>query len=588
MKHKSLSTLFSALVRKPWRLIVLTLTAALAQVFILAGPRLVGRAIDSLLQNDGRFDATLLLMLMLYVAGVGLLYVSGLLTTGIGADASHDLRRDVYAKLQRLPLSFIDATPAGHVANRVGTDITGINDGIVSGLPQVVAASVAVTGSLWFMFRIDWLATLAMLALLPLTYAVSWFIAKNTRQLFLKASALLAEINALTTECVENDSLIRRLTAGEDRLERQKQLLAKLHSVGKRAYFFSALSNPTTRLVNAASYLVVGGVAAFSVLNGRLTPGDLTGLLGYANLFAKPVNELTAVFAQFQAQVAALERVLGLLAEAEEPDESDKPDLVVTDGHVQFDRVTFSYQADRPLLNDFSLDVPANTMVAIVGPTGAGKTTLVNLLMRFYEPEAGRILIDGTDIRRVNRASVRRAFAMVLQDTWLFPGSLRANITLGRAVPDERLQATIESAGIAGFAARLPDGLDTHFDGTSGLSEGQRQLLTVARALVQARDIVILDEATAYTDTLTEARVQHLFRRMTEEKTSFVIAHRLKTILDAGLILVLDEGRIVERGTHRRLIEKGGLYAALYERQFQGWSLDDSFSQIQDDTSPSA
>ena len=562
----------------PWLLTLIILGSILGNILGLLVPKRIGDAIDMIVAKAGVIDSQFIRFLIL-ILGLILLatifqYLTQMVSARLSARVIRRLRTDYYAKLNTLPLAFFDRTPNGVLTGLASTDIDQINDGLVSGLPKMFAGIVAVIGSLYYMFRIQPLVSLLIIGLTPVTYWISSFIARRSRDMYSEETRIRTTLNGQAEEMIDNHVAVRGLMAGDDFYETYAEGNEALHEVGRKAQFYSSLTNPSTRLVNATSYILVGTVSCWLAIQGKLTVGAIAALLTYANQFSKPINEITAVITQLQAAIASSDKIFEILDLEGEPDESDKPDLTVSDGKLNFDDVSFAYVSEKPLIEHLDLDIPAGYDVAVVGPTGAGKTTLVNLLMRFYELDGGRIVIDGQDIYRCNRKSVRRNFGMVLQDIWLFEGTVFENIAFSDPNATEaQVAAVCRSIGADDFIRRLPQGYDTVIGAETKLSEGQKQLLTIARAILQQPKLLILDEATSDIDTVTELKVQAAFAKMMEDSTSFIIAHRLSTVKDADLILVMNKGDIVERGTFATLMRGDTLFRELYESQFAGKAL---------------
>lgn len=486
-----------------------------------------------------------------------------------------DARRAGFAALVDAPISLIDSKAHGDLSARISVDADQIADGIIQGATQIFTGVVTIIGTLVFMILINpWIA-LAVAALTPLSMLVSYFVARGTHKYFTEQTKVRGELFAKTEETVKNRNLVAAYGYAPRAESEFGVTNDALNKCGFKATFYSSLVNPSTRLINSIVYAVaavMGTVFAITGAGGTVvTVGGITQLLLYANQFARPLNEITGVVTEFQTSLAAAKRVLDL-ADVE-PQNDDGKTLADCNG-IALENIDFSYVPEKPLLQDLNLDVPQGTLVAIVGRTGCGKTTLINLLMRFYDPDAGRILLDGTDAAEYSRSSVRSRFGMVLQDSWVFKGTVRENIAYGK--PDatlDEIKAAARAADIDGFIERMPNGYDTIIDDSDGISQGQKQLINIARIFLVNPPMLILDEATSNIDTRTEKRVQNAFDKLLhpdsgEKKTGFVVAHRLSTIKNADVILVMDSGRIIERGTHTELLEKGGAYAELYKAQF--------------------
>ncbi len=537
-------------------------------------PILIGRAVDAIL-GAGRVDLETVLKAIAGIAAATLLGAAGQwLQSAVNLDISsgvvRDLRQQAFDKLQRLPLSYIDGHPQGEVVARVVSDAEQLADGLLMGFTQLFSGVLTILGTLIVMLRVDLGISLVVMLITPVSLVVAGFIARRTYDMFAEQSAVRARQAALVDEAVTGQKVIRAF--GRERImgERFRVINQCLERCTVKATFFSSITNPATRFVNGLVYAGVGIAGALSALGGGITVGMLSCFLSYANQYTKPFNEISGVLAELQSALAGAARLFELLdAPEQEPD--GVLELRKARGRVEFDRVHFSYTA-KPLIRDFSLGVEEGQRVAIVGPTGCGKTTLINLLMRFYEVKEGAIRVDERDIRAYRRRDLRRNFGMVLQDTWLAEGTVRDNLAFAR--PDatrEEIEAVCRACHCHSFIMRLPKGYDSPI-GENGdmLSQGQRQLLCIARVMLVLPPMLILDEATSSIDTRTELLVQDAFARMMKGRTSFIVAHRLSTIRSADLIIAMRDGRIEEAGTHDALLQKGGFYAHLYNSQFAG------------------
>lgn len=480
------------------------------------------------------------------------------------------MRNDVFSKLTRVPLSYIDRNAHGDMINTAVTDIDIVGTGLLQGFTQVFSGVVTILGTLIFMFVLNpWIA-LVVVVLTPLSFFVSSFIAKGSHDKYREQAKLRGKMTGFASEMIDGETLVKAYSMEDSSAEIFDEMNRKLQKVGVIAHFYSALSNPCTRFVNATVYAGVAIFGAYLCVKGSLSVGELTSFLAYCSQYTKPFNEISGVVAEFQNALASANRVFRLLDADEESNDSDLPQLEVENGNVAFSDVHFAYSEKKPLIRDFSLDVKSGQTVAIVGPTGCGKTTLINLLMRFYDVNHGHITIDGQDVRDVSRDSLRGAFGMVLQDTWLFRGTVRENIAYGvENATEEEIIAAAKAAYAHGFIKRLPQGYDTVLTENGGnISEGQKQLLSIARVMLRRPPMLILDEATSNIDTRTEVRVQKAFARLMEGRTSFIVAHRLSTIRNADVILVMRDGQILEQGTHSELLAQKGFYYELYNSQF--------------------
>lgn len=480
------------------------------------------------------------------------------------------MRNDVFQKLTRVPLSHIDRNAHGDMINTAVTDIDIVGTGLLQGFTQVFSGVVTILGTLIFMFVLNpWIA-LVVVVLTPLSFFVSSFIAKGSHDKYREQAKLRGKMTGFASEMIDGETLVKAYSMEDSSGEIFDEMNRKLQKVGVIAHFYSALSNPCTRFVNATVYAGVAIVGAYLCVKGTLSVGELTSFLAYCSQYTKPFNEISGVVAEFQNALASANRVFRLLDAEEESDDSKLPKLEVKNGCVDFSDVHFAYSEKKPLIRDFSLDVKSGQTVAIVGPTGCGKTTLINLLMRFYDVNHGHITVDGQDVCAVTRDSLRGAFGMVLQDTWLFRGTVRENIAYGvENATQEEIVAAAKAAYAHGFIKRLPQGYDTVLtENGDNISEGQKQLLSIARVMLRKPPMLILDEATSNIDTRTEVRIQKAFAELMEGRTSFIVAHRLSTIRNADVILVMRDGQILEQGTHDNLLLQKGFYYELYNSQF--------------------
>ena len=550
------------------------LLSAVASVSLtLLAPVLVGDAIDLIL-GPGKVDFSgvfhLLLWLAATVAGVAVFqWLMTLCTNTITYRTVRDLRNAVFQKLEDVPLSYIDAHSHGDLISRVANDIDQISDGLLQGFSQLFTGVITILGTLGFMLSIDVPIALVVVVLTPLSFFVASFIAKGTYNMFREQSATKGELSGYIDEMIGNQKVVKAFSFEGRAQEEFEEINQRLYKCGVKAQFYSALTNPCTRFVNGVVYAAVGIVGALSVISGRLTVGQLSCFLTYANQYTKPFNEISGVVTEFQSALACARRVFAVLDEPEEAEESPRV-LGQCEGNVELKDVDFSYSASKPLIDGLNLSAKPGQRIAIVGPTGCGKTTIINLLMRFYDPKKGSISVDGTDIREVTRESLRGQYGMVLQETWLFAGTVRDNIAYGK--PDatlEEVAAAAKAAHADSFIRRLPQGYDTVLAEDGGnLSQGQKQLMCIARIMLTDPPMLILDEATSSIDTRTEIRVQRAFEKMMAGRTSFIVAHRLSTIKNADSILVMRDGHIIEQGRHEELLERGGFYAELYNSQF--------------------
>lgn len=541
----------------------------------LYAPVLTGRAID-LVAGKGAVDFQALKKILEALAGVVATaalsqWLMGLCTNKITYLTVRDIRVKAFDRLQKVPLRFIDTMPHGDILSRVAVDAEQVADGLLMGFTQLFTGIVTIFGTIGFMAVINVKITLLVVFVTPLSLFVANFIAKRTFKFFKVQSETRGEMTALINETVGNLKLVKAFGYEEKSREKFEEINARLQNCGVKALFFSSITNPCTRFVNGVVYTLVGIVGALSAVAGVLSVGQLSCFLSYANQYTKPFNEISGVIAELQSALASAKRLFEIIdATPETPDAEDAKILRRADGTVDLEHVYFSYVPEIKLIKDLSLNVKAGQKIAIVGKTGCGKTTLINLLMRFYDVNAGSISVSKTNVEEMTRDSLRAQFGMVLQETWLKSGTVRENIAYGKpAASDYEIVSAAVAAHADGFIKRLPDGYDTVIGEDGGsLSQGQKQLLCIARAMLSLPSMLILDEATSLIDTRTEIYVQKAFDEMMNGRTSFVVAHRLSTIRRADLILVMDSGRIVERGTHAELLEKGGFYANLYNSQF--------------------
>ena len=544
-----------------------------AQLYI---PILCGDAIDKML-GKGNVDLAGVLRIavsILVVAAVAALaqWLLSVCNTRITFSVSRDLRNEALRKIQTLPLSYLDSHPSGDIVSRMVADVDTFADGLLMGFTQLFSGILTILGTLLFMLRENVPITLVVVCITPLSLVVAGFLAKRSYGYFQSQSTVRGKQTALVNEMIEGQKVVQAFGHEAESLAAFDEVNGQLQDVSLKAIFFSSLTNPATRFVNNIVYAGVGLVGALYAVRGGITIGQLSVFLSYANQYTKPFNEISGVVTELQNALACAARVFELLDAEDQVPEAENAAALQPDGHVQLQDVSFRYLPDRPLIEGLSLDVQPGQRIAIVGPTGCGKTTLINLLMRFYDVNSGSIKVSGTDIRDVTRASLRGSYGMVLQDTWLRAGTVRENIAYGK--PDATMGEVIAAAKAAhahSFIRRLPDGYDTVIAEDGGnISQGQKQLLCIARVMLCLPPMLILDEATSSIDTRTEVRIQKAFARMMQGRTSFIVAHRLSTIREADVILVMKDGHIVEQGNHDQLLAQGGFYAKLYNSQFEG------------------
>ena len=544
-----------------------------AQLYI---PILCGDAIDKML-GKGNVDLAGVLRIavsILVVAAVAALaqWLLSVCNNRITFSVSRDLRNEALRKIQTLPLSYLDSHPSGDIVSRMVADVDTFADGLLMGFTQLFSGILTIFGTLLFMLRENVPITLVVVCITPLSLVVAGFLAKRSYGYFQSQSTVRGKQTALVNEMIEGQKVVQAFGHEAESLAAFDEVNGQLQDVSLKAIFFSSLTNPATRFVNNIVYAGVGLVGALYAVRGGITIGQLSVFLSYANQYTKPFNEISGVVTELQNALACAARVFELLDAEDQVPETENAAALQPDGHVQLQDVSFRYLPDRPLIEGLSLDVQPGQRIAIVGPTGCGKTTLIYLLMRFYDVNSGSIKVSGTDIRDVTRASLRGSYGMVLQDTWLRAGTVRENIAYGK--PDATMDEVIAAAKAAhahSFIRRLPDGYDTVIAEDGGnISQGQKQLLCIARVMLCLPPMLILDEATSSIDTRTEVRIQKAFARMMQGRTSFIVAHRLSTIREADVILVMKDGHIVEQGSHDQLLAQGGFYAKLYNSQFEG------------------
>ena len=553
--------------------LVVAAVSVAAQLYI---PLLCGDAID-LMIGPGQVDRsgvwTIIVEILIVMALAALAqWLLSVCNNRITFSVTRDLRNDAIHKIQSLPLSYLDSHPSGDIVSRMVADVDTFADGLLMGFTQLFTGLLTILGTLLFMFRENVLISLVVVLITPLSLVVAGFIANHSYGYFHQQSAVRGEQTALVNEMIEGQKVVQAFGHEDESLAAFDEVNQRLGDVSLKATFFSSLTNPATRFVNNIVYAGVGLVGAFYAAAGGITIGQLSVFLSYANQYAKPFNEISGVVTELQNALACASRVFALLDAEDQIPEAPGAVTLHPDGRVKLEDVSFRYLPDRPLIEHFNLDVQPGQRIAIVGPTGCGKTTLINLLMRFYDVDGGSISVAGTDIRQATRASLRGSYGMVLQDTWLRAGTVRENIAYGKPdAADEEIIAAAKAAHAHSFICRLPQGYDTVLAENGGnISQGQKQLLCIARVMLCLPPMLILDEATSSIDTRTEVRIQKAFARMMEGRTSFIVAHRLSTIREADVILVMREGKIIEQGTHDSLLARNGFYAKLYNSQFEG------------------
>ena len=556
-------------------LIFSILLATVSVALTLYIPKLTGHAVDFIVSR-GNVDFPGVLRVMVQIGICTLVtalaqWLMNVCNNKMTYQIVRDIRNEAFHKIEILPLKYIDGHAYGEVVSRVIADVDQFSDGLLMGFTQLFTGVATILGTFCFMLSVNVKITVVVVLITPLSFFVANFIAKRTFSMFKIQSETRGEQTGLIDEMIGNQKVVQVFGRGEDVTERFDEINERLNRASLRATFFSSITNPSTRFINSLVYTGVGITGAFAVVRGSLTVGQLSSFLSYANQYTKPFNEISGVVTEFQNAIACAQRVFELIEE--EPQIPEPEQAVVLkdiDGNVKIEDVSFSYVPEQKLIEDFNLDVKPGQKIAIVGPTGCGKTTLINLLMRFYDVTGGQIKVENIDIREVTRKSLRAGYGMVLQDTWLKTGTIRENITMRR--PDATEEEIIEAAKashIHSYISRLPKGYDTWIteDG-GGLSQGQKQLLCIARVMLCRPPMLILDEATSSIDTRTELKIQQAFAKLMEGRTTFIVAHRLSTIREADVILVMKDGKVIEQGNHESLLEQGGFYRHLYESQF--------------------
>ena len=563
---------------RPYRFFVVCslIVAAVSVAAQLYIPILCGSAIDLMLgKGTVDFAGVMRIVVQIVVVAVIAAFAQWLLSVcnnRITFSVSRDLRNAALRKIQTLPLSYLDSHPSGDIVSRMVADVDTFADGLLMGFTQMFSGLLTIFGTLLFMLKENVPITLVVVCITPLSLVVASFLAKRSYKYFQGQSSVRGEQTALVNEMIEGQKVVQAFGHEAESLDAFDEVNGRLQDVSLKAIFFSSMTNPATRFVNNIVYAGVGLVGAVYAVAGGITIGQLSIFLNYANQYTKPFNEISGVVTELQNALACAARVFELLDAEDQIPEAENAKALQTDGHVELKDVSFRYLPDRPLIEGLDLDVKPGQRIAIVGPTGCGKTTLINLLMRFYDVNGGSIEVAGEDIRNVTRASLRGSYGMVLQETWLRAGTVRENIAYGKPdATDEEIIAAAKAAHADSFIRRLPNGYDTVISEDGGnISQGQKQLLCIARVMLCLPPMLILDEATSSIDTRTEVRIQAAFARMMQGRTSFIVAHRLSTIREADVILVMKDGRIVEQGDHDELLAQGGFYAKLYNSQFEG------------------
>ena len=549
--------------------------AAASVALTLYLPILIGKAIDLIVgKGDVKFSevAKILIISAVIVGATSVIqWIMNTVNNKIVFNVVRDIRSDAFKRIERLPLSYIDSHPSGEIVSRVIADADQLSDGLLMGFTQFFTGVATILGTLVFMFRIDFIIALVVVLLTPLSLLTARFIASRTYSMFKLQSEIRAEQTAVIDETIQNGAVVKAFNREKKVIDDFDEVNERLEKASLKAIFFSSITNPATRFVNNLVYAGVAVAGAFQAINGVISVGDLSCFLSYANQYTKPFNEISGVVTELQNAIACAGRILELIHEETEEKENDS---ILSDGkvhgEVKLSDVNFSYVKGKKLIENLNLHVEQGKRVAIVGPTGCGKTTIINLLMRFYAVDTGSISVDGADIRSVTRKSLRNAYGMVLQETWLKNGTIRENIVMGKpSAADEEVIAAAKAAHSHSFIVKLKDGYDTVIEEDGeGLSQGQKQLLCITRVMLALPPMLILDEATSSIDTRTELRIQRAFNKMMKGRTSFIVAHRLSTIVEADIILVMKDGNIIEQGGHEELLDKKGFYYELYNSQF--------------------
>lgn len=550
---------------------------ALAVAMTLYVPILIGRTVD-LIITKGQVDFSGIINILIKIAIlIGLTslcqWIINLLNNRVTYLVVKDIRKSAFEKLTSLPLGYLDIHQHGDIINRIISDVDKFADGLLLGFSQLFIGALTIFGTILFMLSVNVKITIVVLVITPISLLVAGFIARRTFSMFTKQSEEKGELTSLTNEMIENQKIVQAFHYEGEVQRRFDEINDRLDHSSLRAIFYSSITNPSTRFVNGLVYSAVGLVGAITVINGGMTVGQLTSFLSYAKQYTKPFNEISGVIAELQNALACAERVFNIIEQPSiEPDKPEAIELEEVDGTVQMKDVYFSYNPEVKLIEDLNLDVSPGQSVAIVGPTGCGKTTLINLLMRFYDIDSGSINVSGVDTRDITRKSLRTNFGMVLQDTWLKSGTIFENISYGKAeATREEIIEAAKAAHAHSFIKRLPNGYDTYIENNGGdLSHGEKQLLSIARVMLSIPPMLILDEATSSIDTRTELQIQNAFNKMMKGRTSFIVAHRLSTIQEADVILVMKDGNIIEKGSHKELLEEEGFYYELYHSQFAG------------------
>lgn len=576
--------LLRQLLKQKWRILLVFLSVLLASVFNLTAPKVIGSGINIIAEgikgavengekfsvNWGNMGGIIGILIALYLLSFVFNYIQQFVMASVSQTLTLSLRKQISKKLNKMPMKFFDTHKKGDILSRVTSDLERVSDSLQEGLTQLFSSVIGIIGAFSMMALISVPLTGIVLLTIVISLLISLFVAKYTQHAYSRNQKAIGDLNSHIEEAFTGNMVIKSYGLEEQTISKTSELNEELFQAGKNAQFITYIINPVVRLVNQLGYIIIAIRGAVNVLSGTITLGDIQAFFQYVNQVSEPVTQVAYVANLFQGAIASAERVYEILDEIEEPDKEEVTLSSDIQGNVSFENVQFGYSQDQILMEDINLNIKAGQKVAIVGPTGAGKTTLVNLLMRFYELNRGKICIDGTDISRISRKSLHRVIGMVLQDTWLFEGTMKENISYGKknAADSEIIQAS-KASRVDHFIRTMPKGYETELDNeASNISQGQKQLLTIARAVLADPAILILDEATSSVDTRTEVEIQKAMNHLMEGRTTFIIAHRLSTIADADLILVMKNGNIVEQGNHKELVAKEGTYAELYNSQF--------------------
>lgn len=574
MDKKTIKRLLSYCSPYKFLIISLTVLSIVSVIFTLLTPVLLGQAID-LLVGENQVDFQGLFNKLIFIGVVVLIisliqWIMGQITNTITYNITNDLRNKVFDQIQVLPLKYIDGTSHGDILGRLINDIDLIGQGLLQSFTSLLTGIATIVGTILIMAYIHFSVAVIVVVLTPLSLFVASLIVKRTHSYFQEQLAIRGEMNGFCEEMIGNQKIVNIFDYQVQNEEKFNEINERMHKSGVISQFYGALINPTTRLVNSIVYAAVGIYGAFQVLNGSFTVGILSSFLTYANQYTRPFNEISSVMSEMQTAIAASQRVFALLDEETIQELSTSKIIENKQGHIVIDHLNFSYDPSKPLIQDFNYEAKPGTMTAIVGKTGCGKTTLINLLMRFYDPQKGKITIDGVDIEEMNRDDLRKMYGMVLQDSWLFKGTIKENIAYGKPeATDEKIIEAAKKARVHKYIMSLPQGYDTVVEEDGGnMSQGQMQLVCIARIMLTHPPMLILDEATSSIDTRTELQIQRAFDEMMKGRTTFIVAHRLSTIKNADKIIVMDQGHIVEVGNHEELLQKHGYYHQLYYSQF--------------------